>query len=129
MPDLWIVPKNQTMFDGFTSMDDLPYDRAKKVVGVQDVARIVWGDAAWRLPSSGGKEYIQVLGVDLESSIAARFHYSGFVAAEATVDGNSPIPFNSLATAGAGCGRGAGPCLSRSLSGLMGAACSSEPGP
>ena len=74
--DLWIVPKNQTMFDTFSSMDDLAYQRARKVAGVQDVARIVWGDAAWRLPASGGKDYIQVLGLDLDSSVAARFHYS-----------------------------------------------------
>ena len=74
--DLWIVPKNQTMFDNFSSMDDLACQRARKVGGVQDVARIVWGDAAWRLPSSGGKEYIQVLGLDLDSSVATRFHWS-----------------------------------------------------
>jgi putative ABC transport system permease protein len=71
--DIWIVPKNQSSFDGFTSMDDLPYWRAKQASGVQDVARIVWGDAAWRIPSSGGKDYVQVLGIDLESSIAAHF--------------------------------------------------------
>ena len=75
--DIWIVPKNQSMFDGFTHMDDLPYWRAKKIPGVQDVARIVWGDAAWRIPSTGGKDYVQVLGIDLESSIAARFHFHG----------------------------------------------------
>jgi putative ABC transport system permease protein len=74
--DIWIVPKNQTMFDGFTSMDDLPYRRAKEVAGVQDVARVVWGDAAWRAPTSGGKDYIQILGIDLESSIPARFKFS-----------------------------------------------------
>ena len=71
--DVWIVPKNQPMFDGFASMDDLPLLRAKKLPGVQDVARIVWGDADWRIPASGGKDYVQVLGVDLDSSIVARF--------------------------------------------------------
>ena len=73
--DIWIVPKNQSMFDGFTSMDDLPYRRAKEAAGVQDVARVVWGDSAWRTPTSGGKDYIQILGIDLESSIPARFQY------------------------------------------------------
>ncbi len=72
--DIWIVPKNQTSFDGFASMDDLPFWRVKKAPGIEDAARIVWGDAAWRLPSSGGKDYVQVLGIDMESSIAARFH-------------------------------------------------------
>jgi putative ABC transport system permease protein len=71
--DIWIVPKNQSSFDGFTHMDDLPYWRAKQTPGVQDAARIVWGDAAWRIPSSGGKDYVQVLGVDLESPVEAHF--------------------------------------------------------
>jgi ABC-type lipoprotein release transport system permease subunit len=71
--DIWIVPKNQSSFDDASSMDDLPYRRARKAAGVEDVARVVWGDAAWRIPASGGKDYIQVLGIDLESSIAARF--------------------------------------------------------
>jgi putative ABC transport system permease protein len=71
--DIWIVPKNQSMFDGFSHMDDLPYWRAKETPGVQDVARIVWGDAAWRIPSSGGKDYVQVLGIDLASSLEAHF--------------------------------------------------------
>ena len=75
--DIWIVPKNQSMFDGFTYMDDLPYWRAKAVSGVEDVARVVWGDAAWRTPLSGGKDYVQVLGIDLDSSIAVRFHLPG----------------------------------------------------
>ncbi len=73
--DIWIVPKNQTAFDGFAQMDDLPYWRAKRTPGVEDVARIVWGDAAWRIPESGGIDYVQVLGIDLESSIKARFHF------------------------------------------------------
>ncbi len=73
--DIWIVPKNQSMFDGFTSMDDLPDRRAKEVAGVQDVARLIWGDTAWRTPTSGGKEYIQILGIDLESSIPASFQF------------------------------------------------------
>jgi putative ABC transport system permease protein len=73
--DIWIVPKNQSMFDGFTHMDDLPYWKAKETPGVRDAARIVWGDAAWRIPSSGGKDYVQVLGIDFESSIKASFHF------------------------------------------------------
>ncbi len=75
--DIWIVPKNQTSFDGFTSMDDLPFWRAKKAAGIQDVARVVWGDTAWRIPSSGGNDYVQILGIDLDSSIAARFQVHG----------------------------------------------------
>jgi putative ABC transport system permease protein len=71
--DIWIVPKNQSMFDSFTSIDDLPYLRAKEIPGVKDVARIVWGDSDWRMPDSGGKDYIQILGIDLASSVAARF--------------------------------------------------------
>ncbi len=74
--DIWIVPKNQTMFDGFTSMDDLPYRRAKAVTCIQDVARVVWGDTAWRTPTSGGKEYIQILGIDVDSSIPVRFKFA-----------------------------------------------------
>jgi putative ABC transport system permease protein len=72
--DIWIVPKNQSSFDSFSHMDDLSYWRAKRISGVQDAARIVWGDAAWRIPSSGGKDYVQVLGIDPESSIETRFH-------------------------------------------------------
>jgi putative ABC transport system permease protein len=74
--DIWIVPKNQSMFDGFTSMDDLSYRRAKEVAGIQDVARVVWGDAGWRTPTSGGKDYIQILGIDLDSSITTSFQFS-----------------------------------------------------
>jgi hypothetical protein len=71
--DIWVVPKNQAMFDGFALMDELPYWRAKKVPGVEDAARVVWGDAAWRIPQSGGKDYVQILGLDSESSISTRF--------------------------------------------------------
>ncbi len=88
--DLWIVPKNQTMFDGFTSMDDLACRRAKEVAGIEDAARVVWGDADWRLPNSGGKDYIQVLGLDLESSIAARFHCTHHADQEGETS-NSPL--------------------------------------
>jgi putative ABC transport system permease protein len=73
--DIWIVPKHQSMFDGFTSMDDLCYRQAKEVAGVQDAARIIWGDAGWRTPVSGGKDYIQILGIDLESSVPVRFQF------------------------------------------------------
>ena len=50
--DIWIVPKGQTTFDGFTSIDDLAYWKAKELPEVLTAARIVWGIAPFRHPST-----------------------------------------------------------------------------
>jgi putative ABC transport system permease protein len=83
--DVWIVPTNQTVFDGYAQIDDLSYWRAKNVAGVQDSARIVWGNATWRLPSTGSKDYLQILGIDLDSSLDTHFQFQGISQDLATV--------------------------------------------
>src|SRR5262249_50036903 len=54
--DIWIVPKTQPLFDGWVAMDDLPYYRATEHPGVERVARLAWGYASYRLPTTGGKD-------------------------------------------------------------------------
>ncbi len=70
--DIWIIPKGQPMFDGYAHIDDLVYWAAKQSPDLDDVGRIVWGDAQWRNPLSGGKDYVQVLGVDFDSGVKCR---------------------------------------------------------
>jgi putative ABC transport system permease protein len=68
--DVWIVPKGQTTFDSFTSIDDLAYWKAKELPNVQNAARVVWGLASFRQPVTGAAQRVQILGVDFEAGIA-----------------------------------------------------------
>src|SRR3954469_15787652 len=70
--DLWIVPKNQPLFDGWVAMDDLPYYRATEHPDIQTVARLAWGYAPYRIPDTGGKDTVEVLGVEFDSGIQLR---------------------------------------------------------
>src|SRR3954466_12433833 len=67
--DIWIVPKNQPLFDGWAAMDDLPYYRMKGHPDIDRVARLVWGFAPCRVPSTGGRDTIEVLGFEFDSGI------------------------------------------------------------
>jgi putative ABC transport system permease protein len=67
--DIWIVPKGQTTFDGFTSIDDLAYSKAKDLPAVQKAARVVWGIAPFRHLVNGAAQRVQILGVEFESGI------------------------------------------------------------
>jgi putative ABC transport system permease protein len=75
--DLWIVPRNQPLFDGWSAMDDLPAYRATEHPEVERVARIVWGYAPYRLATTGGKDTVEVLGVDFRSGIGLTFDLGG----------------------------------------------------
>jgi putative ABC transport system permease protein len=68
--DIWIVPKGQTTFDGFTSIDDLAYWKAKDLPDVQQAARVVWGIAPFRHLVNGAAQRVQILGVEFESGLA-----------------------------------------------------------
>jgi putative ABC transport system permease protein len=70
--DLWVIPKNQPLFDGWDAMDDLPYYRMREHPEVAKVARLVWGYAPFRLPSAGGRDTVEVLGVELDSGIGMK---------------------------------------------------------
>ena len=70
--DLWIVPRSQTTFDAFARLDDEAYWRARRTAGIDGVSRVVWGDATWRLPASGGFDYAQILGLDPSSRVPMR---------------------------------------------------------
>ena len=70
--DIWIIPKGQATFDGFTSIDDLAYWKAKDVPDVQKAARVVWGFAPFRDPVKGTAERAQILGVEFESGIGIK---------------------------------------------------------
>jgi putative ABC transport system permease protein len=67
--DVWVIPKNQPLFDGWVSIDDLPYYQAHEHPDVTAAGRIVWGYAACRIPDSGGKDTIEVLGIDFDSGL------------------------------------------------------------
>jgi putative ABC transport system permease protein len=70
--DLWVIPKNQPLFDGWVSMDDLPYYRVREHPDIERVGRLAWGWAACRIPSTGGKDTVEVLGVEFESGIGLK---------------------------------------------------------
>jgi putative ABC transport system permease protein len=65
--DLWIVPKGQVAFDGWDHIDDLAYWRVKGHPQVEQCSRMVCGYAPWRIPERGGKDMVQVLGLDFAS--------------------------------------------------------------
>jgi ABC-type lipoprotein release transport system permease subunit len=70
--DIWMVPKNQPMFDGWDLIDDLPYDQLRGHPGVGAVSRLIWGRAPCRAPATAGKDTVQVLGVEFDSGIGLR---------------------------------------------------------
>ncbi len=65
--DLWIVPKGQVSFDGWDHIDDLAYWKTKGNPDVAHCSRLICGYAPWRIPQGGGKDMVQVIGVDFES--------------------------------------------------------------
>jgi putative ABC transport system permease protein len=67
--DIWIVPKNQPLFDGWVSIDDLPYYQAQEHPDVTAAGRVIWGYAACRIPETGGKDTVEVLGYDFDSGL------------------------------------------------------------
>ena len=70
--DVWVIPKNQPLFDGWDAMDDLPYYRIKEYPDIAKVARLVWGYAPFRLPAQGGRDTVEVLGVEFDSGIGLK---------------------------------------------------------
>lgn len=75
--DIWFVPKNQPLFDGWVAMDDLPFYKAKGHPDIASVARLAWGYAPYRIPSAGGKDTVEVLGVEFDSGIELRMKLDG----------------------------------------------------
>lgn len=67
--DVWIVPRGQATFDGYAHIDDLAYWRVRQHPDISAVARVAWGDAQWRNPVSGGKDFLQVLGIEFDSGV------------------------------------------------------------
>ena len=57
--DIWIVPKNQPLFDGWAAIDDLPYYKIRQHPGVASAGRLVWGYAACRVPATGGLDTVE----------------------------------------------------------------------
>jgi putative ABC transport system permease protein len=70
--DVWVVPRNQPLFDGWLAIDDLPYWQMRRHPDVYRAARVVWGYAAGRLPAAGGTDTVEVLGVEFESGVRLR---------------------------------------------------------
>src|SRR5262245_37357264 len=60
--DIWMMPKNQPLFDGWDAIDDLPYGTLFEHPDVAKAGRLVWGYAGVRLPKRGGTDTIEVLG-------------------------------------------------------------------
>lgn len=67
--DVWVVPRNQPLFDGWVAMDDLGYWKILGHPDVQGVSRIVWGYAPWRLPQTGGKDTVEVMGMEFDGGV------------------------------------------------------------
>jgi putative ABC transport system permease protein len=72
--DIWFVPKNQPLFDGWVAIDDLPYTEARNHPAVAATARVVWGYAPYRLPTTGGKDTVEVLGFDLDAGVRLKLN-------------------------------------------------------
>src|SRR4051794_7969661 len=70
--DVWVVPKNQPLFDGWAAMDDLPYYQMTEHPDIETVARLAWGYAPYRIPATGGKDSVEVLGVEFDSGIGLK---------------------------------------------------------
>jgi putative ABC transport system permease protein len=66
--DVWIAPKGQLSFDGWDYIDDLAYWKLKGDPQIAQCSRLVLGYAPWRVPGSGGKDMVQVVGVDFGSA-------------------------------------------------------------
>ncbi len=75
--DLWIVPKGQTSIDGFTTIDELAYWRAKELPQIDSAARIVWSVGPFRHGVNGSAQRIQLLGVDFDSGIRVTLQTAG----------------------------------------------------
>jgi putative ABC transport system permease protein len=67
--DIWIIPKGQSTFDGFTAIDDRGYWKAKDLPEIEKAARVVWGVAPFRNCVNGSAQRVQLLGVDFDSGI------------------------------------------------------------
>ncbi len=67
--DIWIRPKGQPLFDGWTHIDDLAYWKIREAADVEAAARLVWGYVQTRVPKSGGKDGGQILGVEFDTGI------------------------------------------------------------
>ena len=67
--DIWIIPKGQSTFDGFTTIDDRAYWKAKDLPEIEKAARVVWGIAPFRHCVNGSAQRVQLLGVDFDSGI------------------------------------------------------------
>jgi putative ABC transport system permease protein len=70
--DLWVIPRNQPLFDGWDAMDDLPYYDMREYPGIAKVGRLVWGYAPFRLAAEGGRDTVEVLGVEFDSGIGLK---------------------------------------------------------
>jgi putative ABC transport system permease protein len=87
--DLWVIPKNQPLFDGWDAMDDIPYYQMREHPEVAKVARLVWGYAPFRLPAAGGRDTVEVLGVEFDSGIGMKIDLGlDDPAAQLSPDGN-----------------------------------------
>ena len=67
--DLWIVPKGQVTFDGFATLDEAAYYKARDLPEIEKDWRVVWGVAPFRHCLNGSAQRVQVLGVEFESGI------------------------------------------------------------
>ncbi len=70
--DIWIIPKGQSTFDGFTTIDDRAYWKAKDLPEVEKAARVVWSVAPFRNCANGSAQRVQLLGVDFDSGIGVK---------------------------------------------------------
>lgn len=71
--DLWITPKALLTFDYAVAFDDAAYWKALNIPGIAQAARVICDLALWRIPDTGGKESVQVLGMDFESGLRFDF--------------------------------------------------------
>ncbi len=71
--DVWIAPRALLSFDYAVHLDDAAYWQARSASGVASAARVVFDWSKWRIPLLGGKESVQILGLDLDTGIRFDF--------------------------------------------------------
>ncbi|MCW5553928.1 MAG: hypothetical protein KIS67_17455 [Verrucomicrobiae bacterium] len=71
--DLWIAPQALLSFDYAVHLDDAAYWQARNVPGVASAARVVFDWSKWRIPGTGAKESVQVLGIEFDEGIRFDF--------------------------------------------------------
>lgn len=75
---VWIMTHHRASFDNWDTFDDLPYWRVLGHGDVEAATRVIWAYGLWRIPPAGGKQMVQVLGVEFDAGVAVDVAGEGY---------------------------------------------------